>query len=121
MDMVYNSYFLIGLVWVFYKMNLIIKIGFGLVSSLVMVNLFFLHIWFLVGTHKRSLVKNKNLYIGHRWLYCPEFVLFALSVFFLSFFKNKNEYGLHELIKNIFAGGKWRGEENSLDKIRKNK
>jgi hypothetical protein len=43
MDMVYNWFFFIGLVWFSYKMDLVIKIGFGLVSTLVMVNLIFLH------------------------------------------------------------------------------
>jgi hypothetical protein len=41
MDMVYNWFFFIGLVWFSYKMDLVIKIGFGLVSTLVMVNLIF--------------------------------------------------------------------------------
>jgi hypothetical protein len=52
MDMVYKpiikrwmwftiGFFLIGFVWFSYKMDLIIKIGFCLVNSLVMVNLIF--------------------------------------------------------------------------------
>jgi hypothetical protein len=41
MDMVYNWFFFIGLVWFSYKMDLVIKIGFGLVSILVMVNQIF--------------------------------------------------------------------------------
>jgi hypothetical protein len=41
MDMVYNWFFVIGLVWFFYKMDLVIKIGFGLVSGVVKVNLIF--------------------------------------------------------------------------------
>ena len=41
MDMVYNWFFFIGLVWFSYKMDLVIKIGFGLDSILVMVNQIF--------------------------------------------------------------------------------
>jgi hypothetical protein len=52
MDMVYKpiikkwiwftiGFFFIGLVWFSYKMDLVIKIGFGLVSILVMVNQIF--------------------------------------------------------------------------------
>jgi hypothetical protein len=41
MDMVYNWFFLLDLVWFSYKMDLVSKIEFGLVSTLIMINLIF--------------------------------------------------------------------------------
>ena len=67
MDMVYNWFFFIGLVWFSYKMDLVIKIGFGSVSTVVMVNLIFCTP-LGTGQFANPPIQPNPLFVGIKWI-----------------------------------------------------